>query len=443
MPSLRTLLAGRLARRFATVAGFTALSRLSGFVRDLALAALLGSGAMADAFFLALRLPNHFRALFAEGAFNSSFVPTYAAALAQRDQAAALGFAARVMGLVVLVQALILGAAELGMEGLTTLLAPGLAPGDGRFELTVTLTRITFPYLALVTLVTVYGAILNAHQRFAAAASAPILFNAAIIGALGLATLFPSPAHAAAWGVALAGLAEVILVHVAARRAGVSPGIALPRLDADLRTFLKRFGPATLGSGSAQIAMFADTIVAALLPVGAVSALYYADRLYQLPVGVIAVALGTVLLPALATLVAQDRQAEAVAALRRSALFGVLVALPFVALFLILPELLVKLVFARGAFGPETIDRAGEVLRGYGFGLAAVILLRPFVSAFHARGDTTTPMWVALAAMLVNVALKFALMTPFDVAGLAYATTAGLWINLGALMLIARRRGYW
>lgn len=434
---------GKFARRFATVAGFTALSRLTGFARDLALAALLGSGAMADAFFLALRLPNHFRALFAEGAFNSSFVPTYAGALAQRGQAEALGFAARVLNLTVIVQVLLLLAAEFGMETLTSLLAPGLVAGDGRFELTVELTRITFPYLALVTIVTVYGAILNAHQRFAAAASAPILFNAAIIGALGLAFVFPSPAHAAAWGVALAGLAEVVLVHIAARRAGIAPGLKRPRLDGEMRTFLKRFGPAILGSGSAQIAMFADTIVAALLPVGAVSALYYADRLYQLPVGVIAVALGTVLLPALSTLVAQGKQEEAVTALRRSALFGVLVALPFVLVFMAIPDLLIKWVFARGAFGVETIARAGEVLRAYGFGLAAVILLRPFVSSFHARGDTKTPMWIALAAMVANVALKFALMSRFDVAGLAYATSVGLWLNLGSLMLIGKRRGYW
>lgn len=432
-------------KRVGTVSGFTMLSRLTGFLRDVVLAWVIGAGPLADAFFIALRIPNHFRALFAEGAFNASFVPTYAGTLEARGEAEALDFAARVIGALLAVQIVILIAAEIWTRGLLHLLTPGFA-GTGEIgDLTVLLTRITFPYLALVTLVTVWGAVLNAHHRYAAAAGAPVLFNLAIVGCVAAVLVVPGRSShlapiAASVGVALAGVAELVLLVWAAKVAGLRVRPAWPRLDPQVTTFLKRLGPATIGSGASQIAMFVDTILAAALPVGAVSAMYYADRLYQLPIGVIAIAIGTVLLPELSRRFAAKDEVGARRAQRRAVFWSVVLTAPFVVAFLLVPDWLMRIAFARGAFDEVAVARSAATLQAYGVGLLAIVLLRSVVPGFHARGDTRTPMWVAFAGIGVNVALKFTLTGPFDVAGLAVATSAGAWVNLLLLVVLDRRR---
>lgn len=432
-------------KRVGTVSGFTMLSRVTGFLRDVVLAWVIGAGPIADAFFIALRIPNHFRALFAEGAFNSAFVPTYAGALERDGTQRALTFAAQVLGALVAVQIVILVAAEIWTHPLLALITPDFEKDPTLGALTVQLTRITFPYLLCVTLVTVYGAVLNAHHRYAAAAGAPVLFNVAIVACVLLAIPLPkalgiTPVVGAAIGVALAGVAELILLVMAMRPAGLSLAPALPRLDGEVWVFLKRLGPATVGSGAAQIAMFVDTILAAALPVGAVSAMYYADRLYQLPIGVIAIAIGTVLLPELSRRFAAKDEAGARRAQRRAVFWSIVLTLPFVVAFLAVPDLLVRLAFARGAFHEDAVLRAGATLQAYGIGLLAIVLLRSVVPGYHARGDTRTPMWVAFIGIGVNVILKYVLSDRFDVAGLAFATSVGAWVNLGLLVMIDRRR---
>ncbi len=224
------------------------------------------------------------------------------------------------------------------------------------------------------------------------------------------------------------------------RPAGLSLKPARPVLDDEVKTFLKRLGPATIGSGAAQIAMFVDTILASALPFGAVSALYYADRLYQLPIGVIAIAIGTVLLPELSRRFASGDDAGARRAQKRAVFWSVVSTAPFVVAFLAVPDLLVRLAFARGAFDETAALRAGATLQAYGVGLLAIVLLRSVVPGFHARGDTRTPMWVAIFGIAVNVALKFVLSDRFDVAGLAFATSVGAWVNLVTLTVLDRRR---
>lgn len=431
-------LAAVFLKRLGVVSGLTLVSRATGFLRDVAIANLIGAGALADAFFVALRLPNHFRAIFAEGAFNAAFVPTYAGTLATAGFSEAQAAAGRIVTALMILQLALLAGAEIFTRDLIGLVAPGF-DGGGLADLTVTLTRITFPYLAAVTLVTAIGAVLNAHERFAAVAAAPILFNVGIVAGLFAAPLLPSPAHGAALGVAAAGLAEVVLVVAAARRAGVLPPVRMPAADPAVKTFLVRLGPALIGSGAAQIAMFADTILAAALPTGAVSALYYADRLYQLPVGVIAVALGTVLLPDLSERYARGDVAGARAARRRALIVSFVVTLPFVIAFTVFGETLIRIVFAHGAFKAEAVGRAGDTLQAYGLGLMAVVMLRPVVAGFQARGDTRTPMLVALGVLVVNIGLKVALTGRIDVQGLALATSAAAWINLLVLLWITVR----
>ncbi|MFL5220581.1 MAG: murein biosynthesis integral membrane protein MurJ, partial [Microvirga sp.] len=318
-----------MLKQILSVGGWTLVSRITGFVRDVVIAAVMGIGPVADAFVVALRLPNHFRAIFGEGAFNSAFVPAYAAARETNGSAAAKLLADRIFTLMLIVQLALLAAALIGMPFVVRALAPGFSEDPQKFALAVTLTRITFPYLLFVTLVTLLSGLLNAHERFAAAAAAPILLNLSLIAALSVAFLFPTAGHAAAWGVAAAGVLEFLLVWADARRNALGPVFARPRLDEAMRRFFKTLGPAVVGSAGVQLAMFADTIIASLLPTGAVSSLYYADRLYQLPVGVIGIAAGTVLLPQMSRRLAAGDVAGAHGAQNRALGFTIALAAPF------------------------------------------------------------------------------------------------------------------
>ena len=336
--------------RILTVGGITLLSRVTGFLRDIMLAAVLGAGPLADAFFVALRLPNHFRAIFAEGAFNAAFVPAYARIRGTSGAQPAGVFADRVFMLLLASQVVLLAVALLFTPSVIELLAPGFSKDPGRFALAVELTRITFPYLLLVSLVTLYGGILNALDRFASAAAAPILLNLSMMMTLALAAFFPTAGHAAAWGVLIAGVLEVLLVGGDALRQGVLPRFRWPRFDGEVMTFLKRFGPATIGSAETQIALFADTIIASFLAAGALSALYYADRLNQLPIGVIGIAAGTVLLPEMARRITAGDEAGARHAQNRAIELTLLLSIPCLVAFLLVPDLIMRALFGRGAF---------------------------------------------------------------------------------------------
>ena len=427
--------------RIFTVGGFTLLSRISGFARDIILAAVLGAGPVADAFFVALRLPNHFRAIFAEGAFNSAFVPAYARLNTTRGKDVAGLFASRVFTLLFTVQVVILAAALLFTPTVIALLAPGFVGDPERFGLAVELTRITFPYLLLVSLVTLYGGILNALGRFASVAAAPILLNLSMMTALALAVFFPTAGHAAAWGVLIAGCLEVILVAADATRQGALPAFRWPRLDEELKVFLKRFAPATVGSAETQIALFADTIIASFLAAGALSALYYADRLNQLPIGVIGIAVGTVLLPEMANRLAAGDEAGARNAQNRAIELTLLLTIPCLVAFLLLPELIIRALFARGAFTAADAVAAGATLRAYAIGLLPFVLIRSAATTFLSRGDTWTPVKALFFAVAVNVALKVLLYDPYAQVGLAFATAIGGWVNVAMLTWFAMRAG--
>jgi len=431
-----------MIERILTVGGFTLLSRVTGFIRDIILAAVLGAGPVADAFFVALRLPNHFRAIFAEGAFNAAFVPAYARIREQGGAARAGLFADRIFTLLLASQIVLLAVALAFTPAVIDVLAPGFANDPGRYGLAVELTRITFPYLLLVTLVTLYGGILNSLQRFAAAAAAPILLNLSMIMTLALAAFFPTAGHAAAWGVLIAGVLEVLLVGADAARQGVLPRLARPRLDLEMKLFLKRFAPATVGSAETQIALFADTIIASFLAAGAVSALYYADRLNHLPIGVIGIAAGTVLLPEMARRITAGDEAGAKHAQNRAVELTLLLSVPCVVAFLLVPELIMRALFGRGAFTAENAAAAGATLVAYAIGLLPFVLMRSATVTFLARGDTTTPVKALFVAVVVNVALKVLLMDRYAQVGLAFATSVGAWVNLMLLLWFAKRAGH-
>ncbi len=423
------------------VGGWTLLSRITGFARDILMAAIVGAGPLMDAFAVAFRLPNHFRAIFGEGAFANAFVPAYTRVRTQAGPPAADLFHGRILTLLIGSQLLLLGLALGWTSGLVALLAPGFAARPEVFALTTDLTRITFPYLFCMTLVTLWADALAATKRFTAAAAAPILLNMTMIAALLVASGFATPAHAAAWGVLLAGLLELALLFAAARRAGVLVAPRRPVLDTDVRAFFRAFGPAVIGSAGVQIALLADTIIVSFLPTGGASALYYADRLYQLPIGVIGIAVGTVLLPEMSGLIAADKPDAAHRAQNRAMGFTMLLAAPFVAAFLVIPDLIVAALFERGNFNHAAGLAAAGVLAAYTIGLPAVVLIRSAVASFTARGDTKTPLWASLTAIACNLALKLVLWQPLGAAGLALATAIGAWINVGLLMVLATRQG--
>ena len=430
-----------MLKHFASVGGLTLVSRLTGFASGIVMAQVLGAGRLADAFFVAFRIPNHFRAIFAEGAFNAAYVPTYTRLTILRGPKAAKAFSSQIFTLLLLSQLALLALAWLFMPQVIQLLAPGYERDPEKFALAQTMTRITFPYLGLIVLVTLHSATLNANRKFAAAAFAPVLLNVTVIGFLAVAFKFPDAGIAASIGVLVSGFLQLVFVMVAARRAGVLESVAWPRWNADLKRFFTTLGPAVLGSAGVQIAIFADTIIASTLGDGGQSSINYADRLYQLPIGVIGIAAGTVLLPEMSRLMAEDDPAGARTAQNTSIAVTLALTAPFCIAFLAVPELIMRVAFVRGAYTASDALASANVLWAYAFGLLAVVLIRSAVASFQSIGDLRTPMVVSLIAVAINVALKIGLIKPLGAPGLAFATSAGSWINLGLLTLLALRAG--
>jgi putative peptidoglycan lipid II flippase len=431
--------------RLASVSGFTALSRVVGFLRDMMLAAILGAGPISDAFLVSFRLPNHFRAIFAEGAFNAAFLPRYTARTAAHGDlhvtSAAARFANDVFAWQIAVQIILLVVALLGMHWIVAMLAPGFTDNPAQMDLTVRLTRITFPYLICIAIVTQLSAMLNAIHRFKAAAAAPVFLNLAMIGTLACARWFPSAAYAAAWGVLISGILQLVFLSWAARRSGLMLRLKWPRWRPEMREFAGALGAASIGSGSVQIGLFVDTLIASFLPAGDLTALYYADRINQLPMGIIGVALGTVLLPEMSAKLAAGDERGASLSQNRAIVLGLLLTLPCIAAFFTIPNLTMRALFARGNFDMAAADKSAAVLIAYGAGLPAFVLMRCIVSSFYARGDTATPVRATLISVAANIALKFALVWGLSMGavGIALGTSVAAWVNLLVLVILARR----
>lgn len=423
-----------------SVAVFTLLSRATGFLRDVMLGAVLGAGQLADAFVVAFRLPNHFRAIFGEGAFNAAYVPCYTQILATRGETASRQFASQIFTLLLYSQLLLLAGALAFTPQLIDLLAPGFRVYPAKFSAAVILTRITFPYLLFITLVTLQSGTLNARGYFAAAAFAPVLLNLVMILCLAVAFLFPNAGIAAAVGVTLSGLCQFALTFWALRRDGVHEHLVRVEWSKEIRHFFVVLGPAVIGSAGVQLALFADTIIGSMLPTGGVSSIYYADRLYQLPIGIIGIAAGTVLLPEMSRRLALGDHGGARHAQNRTMALSIVLAAPFFVAFIMIPEVIMRGVFLRGAFTEGAAIASANVLTAYGFGLIAIVLIRSVVASFQSIGDTHTPMLISLFSVAGNIALKVALFKNMGAAGLATATAVGAWINLILLCYFAMRQ---
>ena len=432
-----------LLRSVATVGSYTLVSRLFGFLRDILTAAILGAGPVADAFFVAQRLPNLFRSLFAEGAFSAAFVPLFAGTMAEHGKEAARNFAEEALAvlLAALLGFVLLG--EIFMPAVMRVIAPGFGEDPAKFGLAVELARITFPYLLFIALVALQGGVLNSVDRFAAAAATPILLNLFLIAALLLMDRFGwRDGHALAWAVTAAGFAQFLWLMSSCARAGLALRLPVPRLTRDVRRTLAVMAPGTIGAGVTQLNLLISTALASLLPSGSVSYLYYADRLNQLPLGVVGIAVGTAILPPLSRQVRTGHLPEAVATQNRGIELALLLTLPAAVALAVLATPILAVLLQRGAFDATDTQATAAALTAYAAGLPAFVLVKALAPAFFARQDTATPVKVAVVAMASNLCLTLVLMQFLAHVGIALATTVAGWINALSLLVLLIRRGY-
>lgn len=434
-----------LLRNFATVGGATSISRLLGFVRDILIAATLGAGWISDAFFVAFRIPNLFRRLFAEGAFNSAFVPLYARALEGEGEEAARRFGAESFSALLTALLVFTALAEIAMPAFMLVFAPGFLSDPAKFDLTVFLTRIAFPYLALVSLLAFYSGVLNARGRFAAAAFAPALLNVVFI----LTLIFilwmgwtdgPLAGTALAVAVLIGGVAQLALVIVAAGRIGVLLPLRRPQLTPGVKRLITLGIPGIIAAGVVQINIAVGTIIASLEE-GLVSYLYYADRLYQLPLGVVGIAIGVVLLPNLSRQLRGGRDDVALHTQNRALEMSMALTLPSAIALLVMAAPIINVLFQRANFDATATEQTAAALAAFSLGLPAFVLIKVFSPGFFAREDTKTPMWFAGVALIVNVALSLALFPFLKHVGIALATSVASWVNAALLAGTLWRRG--
>jgi putative peptidoglycan lipid II flippase len=426
-----------------TVGIWTMASRILGFARDMLIAFILGTGPVADAFFVALRLPNLFRRLFGEGAFNAAFVPSISHILHTEGIDAATGFAEEATAVMVFWLGAITVIGEIFMPWLLYVLAPGFAGNHGKFALAVALTRIMFPYLFFVCLTALFSGVLNAMSRFAAAAAAPVLFNVfSIAFMLGLTPYVKNAGFALAWGVTVSGIAQLLLLIWAMRRAGMKLRLPRPRLTDRMRRLFRRMAPGLVGAGVTQLNVSIDIIIGTLLPAGSVSILYYADRVNQLPLGVIGTAAGTALLPVLSRQIAQKDEAGALGTLNRALESVLMLTLPAAIGLSVAALPVMDVLFVRGAFTTHTALLASHSLAAFALGLPVFALVKVLTPGFFGRGDTMTPLKIGILTVLLNLGMNLIFMHPLKAVGPALATSLSSLINAAILAFILARRGH-
>lgn len=424
-------------KKFATVGGATMMSRVLGFVREALIAATLGAGPVADAFYAAFRFPNLFRRLFAEGAFNSAFVPLFAKELEAGGERSARLFAEQVASVLVLILLAVSALAMIFTPFLVgTIIAPSFADTPEKFDLTVLLTRIMFPYLAAMSLVAMLSGILNSFRRYFLAAVVPVLLNIAMIGALLAAAYYEMPAEQTGYALAIAvvvsGALQLGLLVFGVRQAGISLQPRRPSLTPAVRKLLWLALPAAITGGITQINLLVGQIIASAEN-GAIAIINYADRILQLPLGVIGIAIGVVLLPELARALKAGDLEDATLLQSRSLEFGLALTVPAAVGFMSMPEPLVALLYERGAFSRDVTETTAAVLSAFALGLPAFVLIKIFQPGFYAREDMRTPMWFAGVGVVVNIAASLILFPIYGAVGIGFATSLFGWAN--ALLL--------
>ncbi|WP_313302373.1 murein biosynthesis integral membrane protein MurJ [Pseudomonas sp.] len=423
-----------LLKSLAAVSSITMISRVLGFVRDTILARIFGAGVATDAFFIAFKLPNLLRRIFAEGAFSQAFVPILAEYKTQQGEEATRTFIAYVSGLLTLVLAVVTALGILAAPWVVWATAPGFVDSAEKYALTTDLLRVTFPYILLISLSSLAGAILNTWNRFSVPAFTPTLLNVAmILFAVLLTPYFNPPIMALAWGVLAGGLAQLLYQLPALKKIGM---LVLPRLnlrDAGVWRVLKQMLPAILGVSVSQISLIINTIFASFLVAGSVSWMYYADRLMELPSGVLGVALGTILLPTLAKTYANKDREEYSRIMDWGLRLCFLLVLPCTLALAVLAEPLTVALFQYGKFSATDAAMTQRALIAYSVGLLAIILVKVLAPGFYAQQNIRTPVKIAIFTLVCTQLFNLALIGPLQHAGLALAISLGACLNAGLL----------
>jgi putative peptidoglycan lipid II flippase len=431
-----------LLRALATVSSMTLLSRILGFVRDFVIARTFGAGAATDAFFVAFKLPNLLRRLFAEGAFSQAFVPILSEYKNRRGEAETKQLVDRVASVLALI---LLGVTAIGMVGAPLLVyisAPGFLADPNKFELTIQLTRVTFPYIFFMSLVALAGGILNSWSRFAIPAFTPVLLNLSFIAmALFAAPYFAEPVMALGWAVFLGGALQLILQVPSLSKLGMLPRFDLAWRDEGVRRILILMGPAVIGVSVSQLSLLINTIFASFLKTGSVSWLYYADRLMEFPAGMLGAALGTILLPSLSRAHATDQREDYSKLLDWGLRLTLMLALPASLAFALLANPLIITLFYHGAFTINDVAQTRSALVAYSVGLTALILVKVLAPGFYARQNIRTPVKIALVSLLVTQLLNLVLIVPLQHAGLALSISLAACVNAALLFRGLRAQG--
>ena len=441
----------KLYRAFATVGGLTLLSRILGFVRDIMIAALLGTGIIADAFFVAFRFPNLFRRLFGEGAFNSAFVPLFAKELEGSGREAARRFAEEALSGLLFVLLLLTAVAEITMPFLMYGMAPGFSDTPEKFDLAVLLTRICFPYLLCMSLVALLSGVLNTFGKFVESSSVSIVLNGTLIVAIGVAMALghsrdPAAGIIQAWGVAVAGVLQLLVLLDGVRRNDMWLRLRWPRLTPGVRRLIKLGIPGVIAGGVTQLNIVIGTVIASMQD-GAVSQLYYADRVYELPLAIVGIAVGVVLLPDVSRHLRAGNRAAVMDSQNRSLEFSMLLTVPAAVALALVPTPIVSVLFERGAFTATDTPATAYALGIFAWGLPSFVLIKVFSPAYFAREDTATPMRYAAISLIANTIGSVVLFFVFRSAGvlphlgIALATTLGGWLNAGLLWSTLALRG--
>lgn len=424
-----------LLRSSAVVSVMTMLSRVLGLVRDIVIAGYFGSSPAADAFFIAFKIPNFLRRLFAEGAFAQAFVPVLSEYRQQRSLAEVKQLVDRTAGQFGLILTAITALGVVLSPYLIMLFAPGFHDDPAKLQLAGELLRITFPYLMLISLTAFCGGILNSYGRFAVPAVTPVLLNLSMIGATLLLTpFFEQPIMALAWGVFIAGIAQLAFQLPFLWQLRLLPRPRLVRKDEGVRRILLLMLPALFGVGVSQINLLLDTVLASFLVTGSVSWLYYADRLSELPLGAFGIAVGTVILPALSRQHASEDPQAFSSTLDWALRMVLLVGVPAALALGILAEPLIATLFYYGEMSAHDVRQAASALQAYSLGVLTFMLIKVLAPGFFARQDMRTPVRIAVICMVANMVMNLMLVWPLQHVGLALATSLSSMLNTGLLL---------
>ena len=437
-----------LFKSIATFGGFTLLSRITGFLRDIVLANFLGAGLASDAFFVAFKLPNLFRSLFAEGAFTTAFVPMLSQKLVCEYKKQAVVFAAKAISALAFFVGIFVLLIEFFMPWVISVLAPGFSSDSGKIELATELSRITFPFLLFITIVSFQSGILNSLNKFAAPAAAPVILNLMMIASVFVFVPFsPTAAHGIAIGVTTAGFLEILWLSWFLHRQQVyiKPQTNIKQIikDPEIKTLFKRIAPGVLGAGIYQINMVVDTILVSLVGTGAISWLYYANRLQQLPLGVVGAAISVAVLPILSRHIKANDDQKAKEIQTKAFEYGALLSIPAAFALIVLAHPIINILFQHGKFGIEQTIMTSKAVIAYAVGLPAYVLVKSLTPNFFARGDTKTPVRYSIVVLITNLTFALILMKPFGHVGIATATTIAAFLSLWQYLHGLKKRAFW